>query len=54
MTVDGPELVVAFGRIGTAGQVKRRSLASELVARAEAEVLIREKLGKGYQEVHPG
>jgi len=54
VTVDGSELVVSFGRIGTAGQLKRRSFASETMARHEAEKLIREKLGKGYQEVQAG
>jgi predicted DNA-binding WGR domain protein len=54
VTVDGCDLVVSFGRIGTAGQLKRRTFPSEALARREAESLIREKLGKGYQEVHPG
>jgi predicted DNA-binding WGR domain protein len=51
VTVDGGELVVSFGRIGTAGQLKRKSFPTEAMARREAEALIREKLGKGYQEV---
>jgi predicted DNA-binding WGR domain protein len=53
VTVDGGELVVSFGRIGTAGQLKRKSFPTEAMARREAEALIREKLGKGYQEVSP-
>jgi predicted DNA-binding WGR domain protein len=53
VTVDGSDLVVSFGRIGTAGQLKRKSFPNEAMARREAEALIREKLGKGYQEVHP-
>jgi len=53
VTVSGTELVVSFGRIGTAGQLKRKSFPNEAMARHEAESLIREKLGKGYQEVHP-
>jgi predicted DNA-binding WGR domain protein len=53
VTVDGCELVVSFGRIGTAGQLKRKTFPSEAMARHEAEGLIREKLGKGYQELHP-
>jgi predicted DNA-binding WGR domain protein len=51
--VTGAELVVSFGRIGTAGQLKRKAFPSEAMARREAEALIREKLGKGYHEVHP-
>ena len=51
VTVDGSELVVAFGRIGTDGQVSRKAFPTSEAARAEAEKLIREKLGKGYQEV---
>ena len=53
VTVSGAELVVSFGRIGTSGQVKRKTFPSEALARREAEALVREKLGKGYQEVHP-
>ena len=54
VTVDGCELVVSFGRIGTAGQLKRKTFPGEALARSEAEALIREKIGKGYQEVQPG
>jgi RNA-directed DNA polymerase len=53
VTVDGTDLVVSFGRIGTAGQRKRKSFPTEEGARKAAEALIREKLGKGYKEVHP-
>ena len=53
VTVSGTELVVSFGRIGTAGQLKRKAFPNEAMARHEAESLIREKIGKGYQEVHP-
>jgi predicted DNA-binding WGR domain protein len=54
VTVDGTDLVVSFGRIGTVGQLKRKSFPNETMARHEAEKLIREKLGKGYQEIQPG
>ena len=47
------ELVVSFERIGNAGQLKRKSFPNESMARHEAETLIREKIGKGYKEVHP-
>jgi predicted DNA-binding WGR domain protein len=49
--VDDAELVVAYGRIGTDGQVKRKAFASPDGARREAERLVREKLAKGYQEI---
>lgn len=51
VTVDGSELVVVFGRIGSEGQLKRKPFPTPELARAEAERLIREKLAKGYQEV---
>ncbi len=51
VTVDGSELVVSFGRIGTQGQLKRKPFASQEAARREAERLIRQKLAKGYKEV---
>jgi predicted DNA-binding WGR domain protein len=54
VTVDGVELVVSFGRIGTDGQVKRKAFASESLARREADRLVREKLAKGYVEKPPG
>jgi len=50
VAVDGSELVVSFGRIGTQGQVKRKPFAAADGARREAERLIREKLAKGYRE----
>jgi predicted DNA-binding WGR domain protein len=53
VTVNGTELAVSFGRIGTTGQIKRKSFPTEAMARREAEGLIREKLGKGYEEVQP-
>ncbi|MBI2390196.1 MAG: WGR domain-containing protein [Deltaproteobacteria bacterium] len=48
--VDGSTLVVRFGKIGTEGQTKEKSLASPAAAKAEAEKLVREKTGKGYVE----
>lgn len=51
VTVSGSELVVVFGRIGNQGQVKRKAYPTPELACSEAEQLIREKLGKGYQEV---
>lgn len=43
VTVDGNELVVSFGRIGTMEQLKRKPFATPEPTRAEAERLIREK-----------
>lgn len=47
----GPEITVTFGRIGTEGQSKTKSLASMDAAEAEVARLIREKTAKGYVEV---
>lgn len=52
--VDDAELIVSFGRIGTQGQCKSKSFATEAAAKAEEARLIREKTGKGYREVSPG
>jgi predicted DNA-binding WGR domain protein len=51
VSVEGRELTVCFGRIGTDGQSKTKAFANEKAAQAEAEKLIREKAGKGYKEV---
>lgn len=44
-------VIVCFGRIGTAGQTKEKLLADATAAQKEQDKLIKEKLGKGYQEV---
>lgn len=44
---------VRFGKIGSAGQKKPKKLASAEAAQKEMEKLIREKTGKGYEEVKP-
>jgi len=49
--VDGTDLTVAFGRIGTAGQTKTKSLPSGAAATQEAAKLVAEKTAKGYREV---
>ena len=49
--VDGKEVSVCFGRIGTAGQSQTKSLPTEAKATEHAEKLIRAKLAKGYKEV---
>jgi DNA ligase-1 len=52
--VQGCDMTVRFGRIGTAGQTKTKSFASEAAAAQEAAKLIAEKAGKGYQETSQG
>lgn len=49
--VQDGDLTVTYGRIGTQGQSKTKSFASEAAALAEEARLIREKTGKGYGEV---
>ena len=48
----GADVTVSYGRIGTAGQTKVKTLASEEAATKEVEKLIGEKTKKGYVEVH--
>ncbi len=42
---------VRWGRLGTDGQTQTKAFATEVQARAAAEKLIAEKVGKGYTEV---
>lgn len=51
VSVSDSELVVNFGRIGTAGQTKTKEFDDRAGANAEREKLIREKTKKGYEEV---
>lgn len=51
VSVEGAELTVTFGRLGTSGQTKTKSFESEGAAEKEAAKLIREKTSKGYAEV---
>lgn len=48
--VRGSDLVVEYGRIGTAGQSTTKSFASPEAAQAAAAKLVKEKTGKGYVE----
>jgi len=53
--VDGPVVVVRFGRIGTTGQVQQKVFADAAAALGAAGRLIREKVAKGYvEQVEPG
>jgi predicted DNA-binding WGR domain protein len=51
VALDGSHQTVKFGRIGTAGQSKTKSFASEAEAKKDTDKLIAEKTGKGYAEV---
>jgi DNA ligase 1 len=48
---DGFDVAVRYGRIGTEGQSKTKGFADEEGARKYFDGLIREKEGKGYEEV---
>ncbi len=49
--VDGTEVTVRYGRIGTAGQSKTKSFSDSTAAVRHAEKLIAEKTREGYQEM---
>jgi DNA ligase-1 len=51
VVVSGSEMTVCFGRIGTAGQTKTKTLASPEAAAREADKLVAEKTAKGYRQV---
>ena len=48
--VQGSDVYVAYGRIGSTGQTSFKSLESAQAATSHAEKLVREKTGKGYVE----
>ena len=48
--VNGNEVTVRFGRIGTAGQTQTKTLANADAATKHAEKLIGQKVAKGYLE----
>jgi DNA ligase-1 len=50
ISVDGTDVTVRFGRIGSNGQTKTKSFSDEAAARQHADDLIEEKTGKGYME----
>ena len=49
--IDGTDVKVRYGRIGSDGQTKTKSLADADAAKAHMEKLIAQKTGKGYEEV---
>jgi predicted DNA-binding WGR domain protein len=48
--VEGCDVTVRFGRIGTSGQSKTKTFADEPAAKKEHAKLVKEKAGKGYVE----
>jgi hypothetical protein len=48
------DVVVNYGRKGTAGQTNTKSFADAAAAQKHADKLIQEKTGKGYVEVRAG
>jgi predicted DNA-binding WGR domain protein len=51
VTVRGSDVLVRFGRIGSAGQAQVKSFPDEQTATQHVDKLIREKTGKGYREI---
>lgn len=51
ISLDGENHTVKFGKIGTSGQEKTKSFDDPAAAKKDYEKLIREKTGKGYEEV---
>ncbi len=53
VTINGADLTVRFGKIGTNGQTTLKSLASADAAQIESAKLISSKTKKGYVETSP-
>jgi DNA ligase 1 len=51
ISTSGSDVTVRFGRLGTEGQTKTKSLEDAATAHRHADKLIEEKTGKGYVEV---
>jgi len=50
--VNGREVTVRFGRIGSVGQSDTKTFPDASAAERFAERKIREKTGKGYREIN--
>ena len=50
ISVEGNAHTITFGRIGSAGQIKKKEFASPQAAQADAAKLVAQKLKKGYSE----
>lgn len=48
VAVEGGNVTVCFGRIGTAGQSQTKSFPDNLAAAKHADKLMHQKLAKGY------
>lgn len=51
LALDGADVTVRFGRIGTNGQTKTKTHASAEAARKDHDKLVKEKTSGGYSEV---
>jgi predicted DNA-binding WGR domain protein len=51
VSVGGTDVLVRFGRIGSAGQAQVKSFPDAQAVAKHVEQLIREKKAKGYREV---
>ena len=51
ISLEGDSHTVKFGKIGTSGQEKTKSFDDEAAAKKDYDKLIKEKTGKGYEEV---
>lgn len=54
VTVDGADLTIRYGRIGTDGQTSKKTFADAAKAQAEADKKLREKRKKGYEDAVMG
>lgn len=54
ITVDGAELTIRYGRIGTDGQTQHKTFPSAEKAEAEAAKKLRDKRRKGYEDAVQG
>jgi len=50
VTIDGTDVTVCFGRIGTGGTTQTKSFADHAAAMKHAENLVKQKTAKGYRE----
>jgi len=50
IAVDGPDVKVRFGRIGSQGQTQVKSFDDDATARAHAASMIEKKTSAGYRE----
>ena len=54
INVDGCDVTVRYGRIGTSGTAKTKTFSDQEAAQRHAQKLIEEKMGKGYSEKTDG